>query len=208
MLSHKTQMMSVNESINQPFRVLPIPAKKENQQRKISHFFGKSNVGKLPAITKKVRQSNIKSFFHVTKATNMSNTRLNFQGYPLSQCVYSKEIQDMVYWPIRFCGPISQVPQPKTCKQCLLTPCIVSLFGSKIVDFAGNQRYGEGRDDFTEDDIDDMYCETMDFVCGLLVQVFGRKYVQSHGPPECAHTFVGDFFNLVDEENDKDNDKE
>jgi hypothetical protein len=191
--------MSAEASTNS-FKVNKIPPKKPDTQKKISQYFPKGSRGKsekapVRSAYKKGCQKKIKNYFCVTKPSTLELK--NFQGFPLKDCIHSEELGKLIYWPVHYSGEYGKEPRCKLCTACLLSPCIAFNYHTEITNFAGNLRFGEGRNDFTDEDLEDMYCETIDYAATLLVGVFGPRYVRNTGVPECVHSYVGSYLKIV-----------
>jgi hypothetical protein len=109
---------------------------------------------------KKNPQQTMERYFMVVKSKREIPKR-NFQGFPLSKCVYEEEVMDIVYRPTGYprrterknnsCTECTQ----QLCPGCLLRPCVVRGKWNEIMGFCEDTMV------FENDDSVSMYFKTM-----------------------------------------------
>lgn len=159
--NHGGESINPSASVAQNRKQIAVRKKKKNPQTKIKHFF---------ASTKSLPR----------------RPSMNFQGFPIQQCVYEPTLCKWLFHPR---GWGTKLPFPFTkaswllCKDCLLKPCFaaekhVEIFGfldesndsadSVVVSFSSaNQQ---------------LRIRAMESMC----QVFGRRYAHQTGLPKCV----------------------
>lgn len=157
---------------------------------------------------KKNPQQMMERYFMVVKQKREIPKR-NFQGFPLSQCVYEEEVMDMVYRPTGYPRRTerkkdSSTECTKLCHECLLRPCVVRGKWNEIMGFCEDTMV------FENDDSESMYFKMMNHAESIMVEVFGARYCRNNPTPACIQGVVGNYFEtkaqMEEEEEDPDED--
>lgn len=146
-------------------------------------------------IKKKNPQQKLEKYFKVTKPKK-SQVERNFQGFPLSDCIWEEEVGQFVFRPASYYNKISchnnggdpsGDEEGALCRECLLRPCLVKGRWDDIMSFCEDTMI------FEDDDSDAMYFKMMNHADSILVEVFGARHVRNHPTPLCVSALVGNY---------------
>lgn len=138
---------------------------------------------------KKNPQQRLERYFLVTKQVRKPKAETNFQGFPLSECIYEEEVDDYVFKPSDY-PPKGSKKEHGFCHKCFLRPCIVRGKWDDIMGFCEDIMV------FENNDSEGMYSKLMNHADSLMVEVFGAKYVASGRSPSCVYEMVGNYHSL------------
>ena len=134
-------------------------------------------------------QTKLENYFPVLKAKR-TKTEINFQGFPITDCCYEKEVDEFVYRPpLRpwSCGN-ECIPngskEHKLCHNCCLRPCIAKVKRNDLMAHCEHVMV------FENDDVEAMQSKMFDHADSLLADVFGAPHVRNFPVPACLHELV------------------
>jgi hypothetical protein len=143
---------------------------------------------------KKNPQQKMERYF-VVKKPKSKRLQRNFQGFPVTECVYEEEVNKMVYkppgypsWDDTIEGPgirMKKVTEHKLCPECFLRPCLVKGKWNDIMGFCEDIMV------FENDDNDWMYYKMMNHTEAIIVEIFGARYARNNPSPACVNGLVG-----------------
>ena len=165
--------------------------KKCGEQRK--KVVKKWELKPIPEKKEKKPQKMMQQYYPVVKSKK-PEPEVNFQGFPLSECQYAKEIGTYVYCPPASvyggCAPPRKKGW-KVCSDCYLKPCIADEKYNKIMEFCTDFRtYAD------DEELDEAYEKIMDRIEDMLTNIFGRKYASTIRVPDCVEEMVMDSYNF------------
>jgi hypothetical protein len=109
--------------------------------------------------------------------------KLNFQGFPTSQCVYDEDMEDYVYQPMCWWSRTFVGINHKTCPDCHLKPCFMQVCGYDIWKHAAFLK----RFAFRSSNNGEVVEEAMGYASELFTNSLGRNWSkQYHGIPGCV----------------------
>ena len=161
--SSHLQVSSVSNKMDpqqqqKPFVLKKMPKKKANPQRKM------------------------KQFFQVVKAS-APKVEKNFQGMPMTECVYEDLVGKDVYFPPGWGGLEDDGTRSnwKLCTSCCLRPCVVTEKLYDIFEFAEKLKLFSTE----ENDNETIVCQTYNHCETILADIFNKRYVRKFWLPCC-----------------------
>ena len=174
------------------------PPKEENEgavARKNTEFVLKDIIVRK----KKNPQQKMERYFEVKKPKSKRLER-NFQGFPVTECVYEEEVNKLVYkppgypsWDDTIDGPgirMKKVTEHKLCPECFLRPCLVKGKWDDIMGFCEDIMV------FENDDSEGMYSKLTNHAESIMVEIFGAKYAAHTVAPGCVYELIGKYHNV------------
>jgi hypothetical protein len=135
-------------------------------------------------------QQKLERYFPVAKQGN-AKVEKNFQGFPMSECVYEEELDKYVFKPAGY-PPAGENPtkQHALCHKCLLRPCLVKGKWDDIMGFCEDIMV------FENDDSEGMYSKLTNHAESIMVEIFGAKYAAHTAAPGCVYELIGKYHNV------------
>lgn len=157
-----------------------------NSDRNHAKFIARNIVRK-----KKNPQKTLQKYFPVVKPKQINPER-NFQGFPLTECVFEEELDQFLFRPPWYGNKENSDGSPhQLCRHCLLRPCIVFEKWDQIIEFCeeavvcGNV-----------DDSEGMYSKLLNHAQSTVASIFGPRYVRNNPDPNCLLDVVGRYHRI------------
>lgn len=140
---------------------------------------------------KKNPQQKLERYFPVTKQ-KQPKIEKNFQGFPLTECIYEEEIDKYVYKPTDYpsAGTTNPKQQHSLCNKCFLRPCFVKGKWDDLMGFCEDIMV------FENDDSESMYFKMLNHAEAIQVELFGVRYARNNLLPECVNEIVGKYLSI------------
>jgi hypothetical protein len=150
-----------------------------------------------PIPEKKVKkpQKMMDQYFPIVKA-KPPPPEVNFQGFPIAACRFAPEIGTFVYCPPAYGNTVGGrciKRERRVCPDCYLSPCMVEERNDEIFEICMNIPTGNWH---SQKERDVGFECALDQVKAMLIEIFGGKYVDSIGIPDCVNKMVTEEYNL------------
>jgi hypothetical protein len=138
---------------------------------------------------KKDPQQKMEKYFPVAKAAKMARLEKNFQGFPLSECVYEAELRADVYCPpcCRDENGERKWTSDSLCHHCLLRPCMVKMRWEDIMGYCEDCMV------FENDNSDGIRFKITGHMESICAEIYGAEFASKYSIPSCALEVVSDY---------------
>lgn len=143
-------------------------------------------------------QKKMNQYFPITKA-KAPPLEINFQGFPLSECVFAAEIGTYVYCPPAY-GNNAMRKGGRVCPDCYLSPCFAKEKDEEIHEFLCDFPIHNVFN--SDNEMDEAYEKMVDRIERMLTESFGAKYASSVGVPDCCERVVSEYAEFARETRD------